>query len=79
MHHLKTCFMLKHKYADQMGSNRATDQHLCFHFTDSTIPLLPKSEVLSLYAFFVVVQLGLCRTWSETPQTGFLVTVTQLI
>ena len=29
-------------------SNREADQHLCFRYMDSTIPLLPKSEILSL-------------------------------
>ena len=28
----------------------AADQRLCFHYTDSTIPLLPKSESSSLYS-----------------------------
>ena len=46
----------------------ADDQRLCFRYTDSTIPLLPKSKISSS----VVIQPGLCRTWSETPKTGFL-------
>ena len=33
----------KNKDADQLGGNREADQHLYFHYTDSTIPLLPKS------------------------------------
>ena len=28
---------------------RKADQRLCFRYTDSTIPLLPKSEILSFY------------------------------
>ena len=36
---------------------------------DSTIPLLPKSEIK-----FVAVQLGLCRTGSEIPMAVFLAT-----
>ena len=51
-----------------------TDQRLCFRYTDSTIPLLPKTEISSLWPSSVVVQPGLCRTWSETPKTGFLTT-----
>ena len=31
----------ENKGADQPSSNRATDQHLCFRYTASTIPLLP--------------------------------------
>ena len=33
-----------------------------------------QSEISSLYPSFVAVQPGLCRTWSETPKTGFLTT-----
>ena len=67
--HEKTVFFAyaKTKDADQLRSNCAADQRLCFRHTDSTIPLLPKSEISS-----VPVQPGLCRTWSETPKTGFL-------
>ena len=43
------------------------------HSLDSTIPSFPKSEISSLEPSSVVVQPGLCRTWSETPKTGFLV------
>ena len=57
--------------ADQLRGNREADQRLCFRHTDSTIPLLPKSEISSLLPSSVVVQPGLCRTWSETPTTGF--------
>ena len=31
------------KDADQLRGNRKADQRLCFRYTDSTIPLLPKS------------------------------------
>ena len=34
----------KNKGADQLHGNHTTDQRLCFHYTDSVIPLLPKSE-----------------------------------
>ena len=37
----------ENKDADQLRSNREADQRLCFRYTDSTIPLLPKSEFLS--------------------------------
>ena len=36
------------KDADQLRGNREADQRLCFRYTDSTIPLLPKSEIPSL-------------------------------
>ena len=62
----------QNKDADQLRGNREADQRLCFRYTDSTIPLLPKSEISSLLAFSVTVQPALCRTWSETPKTDFL-------
>ena len=34
----------KNKDADQLRGNCEADQRLCFRFTDSTIPLLPKSK-----------------------------------
>ena len=64
----------ENKDPDHLHGNREADQRLCFRYTDSTIPLLLKSEISSLQPFSVVVQPGLCRTWSETPKTGFLTT-----
>ena len=60
------------KDADQLCGNRTTDQRLCFHYTDSTIPLLSKSKISSLKPYSVIAQPGLCQTLSETPKTGFL-------
>ena len=34
----------ENKDADQLRGNREADQRLCFRYTDSTIPLLPKSK-----------------------------------
>ena len=64
----------ENKDADQLRGNREANQHLCFRYTDSTIPLLPKSEISSIQPSSVVVQPGLSRTWSDTPKTGFLTT-----
>ena len=64
----------ENKDADQLRCNREADQRICFRYKDSTIPLLPKSEISSLYPSSVAVQPGLCRTWSESPKTGFLTT-----
>ena len=64
----------ENKDADQLRGNREADQRLCFRYTDSTIPLLSKSENSSLRPSFVAVQPGLCRTWSEIPKTVFLTT-----
>ena len=62
----------ENKGADQLRGNLEADQRLCFRYSDSIIPLLLKSEISSLYLFSELVQAGLCRTWSETPTTGFL-------
>ena len=64
----------ENKDADQLRGNREADQRLCFRHMDSAIPLLSKSEISSLLPSSVAVQSGLCRTWSETPKTGFLTT-----
>ena len=61
----------KNKDADQLCSNCTADQCLCLHYTDNTIPLLHKSEISSFKPVSVVVQAGLCRTWSEPPKTVF--------
>ena len=48
--HEKTGFLhiCENKDADQLRGNREADQRLCFRYTDSTIPLLSKSEISSL-------------------------------
>ena len=38
----------ENKDADQLRGNREADQRLCFRYTESTIPLLLKSEISSL-------------------------------
>ena len=62
----------ENKDADQLRGNHEADQRLCFRNTDSTIPLLHKTEISSLKLSSVAAQPGLCRTCSETPKTGFL-------
>ena len=64
----------ENKDADQLRGNREADQRLCFLYTDNTIPLLSKSEILGLKPSSVAVQPGFSLTWSETPNTGFLTT-----
>ena len=64
----------ENKYADQLCGNRTADQRLCFRYVERTIFLPPISEISSLLPSCVVVQSDLCRTWSETPKTGFLTT-----
>ena len=71
-HREKTVFCIcENKDADQLRGNREADQRLCFRYTDSKIPLLSKSKIASLSPSSVAEQPGLCRTWSETPKTGF--------
>ena len=71
----KSAFCIcENKDADQLRGNGEADQRLCFRYMDSTIPLLPKSGISSLWLFSVAVQPSLCRTWSENPKTSFLTT-----
>ena len=44
MRKLALC-ICENKDADQLRSKCEADQRLCFRYTDSTIPLLPKSEI----------------------------------
>ena len=64
----------ENKDADRLRGNREADLRLCFRYIDNTTPLLPKSRISSLWPSSLAVQPGLCRTWSETPKTGFLTT-----
>ena len=43
-----TICICENKDADQLSGNREADQHLCFRYMDSTIPLLSKSKITSL-------------------------------
>ena len=70
----------EYKDADKLRGYREADQRLCFRYSDSTIPLLLKSEISSLKLFSVLVQAGLCRTCSETtllvfPRDGSSITL----
>ena len=38
----------ENKDADQLHGNHEADQHLCFRYIDSGIPLVPKYEISSL-------------------------------
>ena len=44
-----TFCICENKDADQLRGNRKADQRLCFRYIDSTIPLLSKSEISSLF------------------------------
>ena len=64
----------ENKDADQLRDYCEADLCLCFPYTDGTVPLLPESEISSLWPSSVVVQHGLCWTWSEASKTGILTT-----
>ena len=66
-----TFCLCENKDADQLRGSREADQRLCFRYTNSTIPLLSKSELSSLLPSSVAVQPGLCRTRSETRTLVF--------
>ena len=72
-HYVKTWFAYaKNKGAYQLCSDHTDDQCLCFCYIDSRIPLLPKFEILGIKPSPEAIQIGLCRTWSETLKTDFL-------
>ena len=60
----------QNKAADQLRGNHEADQRLCFRYIDSTIPLLSKSEILSLKPSSVAIQPGLCWT-GRKPECWF--------
>ena len=55
----------KTKDADQLRINCADDQRLCFRYTDSTIPLLHKSEIFESIAIFCG-----CAAWFVSDLVG---------
>ena len=61
----------ENKDADQLRGNLEADQRLCFRYSDSTIPLLLKSEISSFLLFSMLVQAGLFWTCSETTLLVF--------
>ena len=61
----------ENKDADQLRGDREADQRLCFRYIDSTILLLPKYRISSLWPFSEATQPGLCGTWSETRRPVF--------
>ena len=47
-HEKTNIYICENKDADQLRGEREADTRFCFRHTDSTIPLLPKSEISSL-------------------------------
>ena len=66
-----TFCICENKDADQLRGNREADQRLCFRYIASTIPLLPKYKIASLWPSSLAAQPGLCQTWSETTLLVF--------
>ena len=61
----------ENKGADQLCSNCKADQHLCFHYTDSTIPLFSKSKISSLQAIFCALYNTVCVRLVANPEGRF--------
>ena len=59
----KPAFHMRKQRRRSADGNLAADQHLCFRYIDSIIPLLSTLEISSLLSS-VFVQSGLCLTWS---------------
>ena len=62
----------ENKGADQLCSNCTAHSAFVFRYMDSTISLLPKSEIASYLSSSLAVQASLFQTWSKTPKTSFL-------
>ena len=61
-------FICENKDADQLRGNCEADQNLCFRYTDSKIPLLPKSKISSIFYSCTA-----CFVWDlvENPEDRF--------
>ena len=60
-----TFYICENKDADQIRGNLEADQCLCFRYTDSTIPLLPKDENSILLAILCG-----CTDWFVSDLVG---------
>ena len=58
----------ENKDADQLRGNREADQRLCFRYTDSTIPLLSKSEISSLDSYLQWLYSPVCVGPGRKPR-----------
>ena len=57
----------ENKDADQLRGYREADQRLCLRYIDTTIPLLPKSEIFKTPAIFCG-----CTVWFVSDPVGNL-------
>ena len=68
----KTAFFIcETKDADQLRSNCAADQCLCFRYTQSTMPLLPISEISKPLAIFYGCTARFVSDLVGHPEDGF--------
>ena len=70
-----TICLCENKDADQLRGNRDDDQRLCFHYIDSTIPLLSESDNFKPLAIYCN-----CTAWFVFEQVrnqnvGFLMNI----
>ena len=63
------------KGADQPAHPRSLISAFVIRCLDSIMPLVSISEISSLYLAYVAAQAGWRLPWSQTPKTGFLVTM----
>ena len=70
LHHEKAYFLIMQKNigSDQLCDNSTADQHLYFGYIDSTISLLPKSEITSLFTIICAIQSDLWTDLVENPE-----------
>ena len=61
----------ENKDADQLRSNCAADQRLCFRYTESTIPLLPKIRNFKPLAIFCGCTARFVSDLVENPEDRF--------
>ena len=57
----------ENKAADQLCGNREADQHLCFGYTDSTIPLLPIIKIQNFQPLAIFCN---CTAWFVSDLVG---------
>ena len=63
--------LCENKGADQLRSNCEADQRFCFHYGDSTFPLLIYPKLQASSFFSGTVQASLSWTRSELPKDQF--------
>ena len=66
-----TFCICENKDADQLRGNREADQRLCFRYIDSTISLLSKSEISSLYSHLLWLYSLFCVRPGRKPECWF--------